>query len=68
MLVLMAHRYTKTQQVGMIATLLFALAGVLNSCLWQVELFGLSTKQLAIIGFLPVFVVAYFVDPSWRRG
>jgi hypothetical protein len=57
--------YSGKQRLGMLATLLPALAGVLNCYIWNESLLGLSPKQLAIIGFIPAGILAYFIlnDP-----
>ena len=57
--------YSAKQLLGMSAALLLALAGVLNCYIWTESLVGLSPKQLAIIGFIPAGIIAYFIlsDP-----
>ena len=51
----------------MLAALMFAFLGVLNCYIWTESLFGLSPKQVAIIGFIPAGIIAYFIlsDPRW---
>ena len=51
----------------MLSALMLALLGVLNCYIWTESLFGLSPKQVAIIGFIPAGIIAYFIlsDPRW---
>jgi hypothetical protein len=51
----------------MLAALTPALLGVLNCYVWTESLFTLSPKQLAIIGFLPAAIIAYFISNDPRR-
>jgi len=51
----------------MLAALMLALLGVLNCYVWTEKLFDLSPKQLAIIGFMPAGIIAYFLLNDPRR-
>ena len=57
--------YSGKKRLGMLAALMLALLGVLNCYIWTESLFGLSPKQVAIIGFIPAGIIAYFLlsDP-----
>jgi hypothetical protein len=59
--------YSGKQKLGMLAALMLALLGVLKCYVWTESLFGLSPKQLAIIGFIPAAIIAYFILNDPRR-
>jgi hypothetical protein len=57
--------FSKSQRIASGVTLVVALLGLANAGVCKWSLLGLDPKQLAILAFIPAFVVTYWIT---RRG
>ena len=54
-------RFTAREKLLTASGLAIAILGLLNWVTWQLTLFGLSFKQVAMVSFVPLIVIEYFI-------